>query len=41
LRRIVELYSQNENIAAAEALDEFRRTFPDHAVSRLLLERGY
>lgn len=41
LRRIVELYAQSENIAAAEALDEFRLAFPDHAVSRLLFERGY
>jgi outer membrane protein assembly factor BamD (BamD/ComL family) len=41
LRRIFDLYEQGENIAAAQALDEFRRAFPDHPVSRLLLERGY
>lgn len=41
LRRIAELYAQGQNTDAAEALAEFREAFPDHPVSRLLVERGY
>jgi hypothetical protein len=41
LQKIVELYAQGQNRAAEEALDEFRQAFPDHPLSRRLLERGY
>ena len=41
LRRIADLYIQSENDSAAEALAEFRQVYPDHPVSRALLERGY
>lgn len=41
LRRIAELYAQSQNRDAAEALAEFRTSFPDHPVSRALIERGY
>ena len=41
LRRIAELYEQSQNKDAGAALAEFRDAFPDHPVSRLLLERGY
>jgi hypothetical protein len=41
LRRIAELYAQNRNKDTAAALAEFRLAFPDHPVSRALLEHGY
>lgn len=41
LRRIAEQYEQSQNKDAGAALAEFRNAFPDHPVSRLLLERGY
>ena len=41
LQRIADLYMQSENDSAAEALAEFRQVYPDHPVSRALLERGY
>jgi hypothetical protein len=41
LRGIAELYEQSQNKDAGAALAEFRDAFPDHPVSRLLLERGY
>jgi hypothetical protein len=41
LQRIVDLYKQSEKDSAAEALAEFRQVYPDHPVSRALLERGY
>lgn len=41
LRRIAELYAQNRNKDTADALAEFRITFPDHPVSRALREHGY
>ena len=41
LRRIAELYEQSQNKDTGAALAEFRDAFPDHPVSRLLLERGY
>jgi hypothetical protein len=41
LRRIAEMYTQSQNDKAAEALAEFRQAYPDHQVSRTLLERGY
>ena len=40
LRRIAEMYTQSQNDNAAEALAEFRQAYPDHQVSRTLLERG-
>jgi len=41
LQRIADLYRQSQNDTAAAALAEFRRAYPDHPVSRTLLERGY
>jgi hypothetical protein len=41
LQRIADLYLQSENDSAAKALAEFRQVYPDHPVSRALLERGY
>ena len=41
LQRIAELYAQSQNDAAAATLAQFRQVFPDHQVSRTLLERGY
>ena len=41
LRRIADLYADSQNRKAANALAEFRVAFPDHPVSRILLERGY
>ena len=41
LRRIAELFALSKDMDVVEALAEFRNSFPDHPVSRLLLERGY
>jgi len=41
LQEILSLYDDNQTLAATEAIEEFRRSYPEHPVSVALMERGF